>query len=144
MIGKVLLTFSVLLQSIGPYVFDYNYTHVFNPTWMPHAKFHNGQTMFMGVCLGMATLYYTHRLTPVGVPAADSILTAVIFGSIYWVTAFSALLYPDSKAADPEFGEGFPQLKPSSARLITAWRGISSGLCERAGWMSRLRLRFVF
>jgi hypothetical protein len=64
--------------------------------------------MSTGVCLGMAMLYYTYRPLPEGGSAADSILTVAIFGSVYWVAAFSAILYPGSMAVDPEFGEGFP------------------------------------
>lgn len=71
----------------------------------------------------MATLDYTYRPLPEGGPAADSILTAAIFGSIYWVTAFGAILYPGSMAVDPEFGEGFPQKFPFGAGLVVVWVG---------------------
>jgi hypothetical protein len=39
----------------------------------------------------------------------DSLMTAAIFGSLYWLTGLSVILYPGSLAVDPEFGEGFPQ-----------------------------------
>ena len=29
--------------------------HLFNPRWPPHAKFHNCQTMVMGIFLGLIT-----------------------------------------------------------------------------------------
>ena len=43
--GKVLLSLVGLFTSTGCYFADWSDTHVFNPKWPPHAKFHNGQTM---------------------------------------------------------------------------------------------------
>jgi hypothetical protein len=79
-----------------------------NPNWPPHARFHNGQTMSTGLALGLLTLYYTWR-TPTLHGARDSIFTAGILGSLYFITAASAILYPGTLWIDPEFGEGSPQ-----------------------------------
>lgn len=122
MLGRICLTLSALAQLLGPFIADFNETHVLNPRWPPHARFHNGQTMSMGVCLALATLYYTHRPV-VGAEATDSILTATIFGSLYWVTGLSAILYPGSKGMDPEFGEGFPQFRLFVGLLGLTWTG---------------------
>jgi hypothetical protein len=81
MLGKALLTLSAIGQILGPFIADFNHTHVKNPKWPPHAKFHNGQTMSMGLCLGLATLYYTYR--PKGAHNGDDFFTAAIFGSLY-------------------------------------------------------------
>lgn len=64
--------------------------------------------MSTGLCLGLLTAYYTWRSTPM--PAPDSLRTAAIFGSLYFATALSGILYPDAKGIDPEFGDGFPQV----------------------------------
>lgn len=90
--------------------------------------------MSMGVCLALGTLYYTYRL--VGQEAAvDSLFTAAIFGSLYWITGLSAILYPGSKGMDLEFGEGFPQFW----LLWPCWdlRGLSGGW-RRLGWLEGL------
>jgi len=55
MLSHIFLTFA-LLQTIGPFIFDFDHTHVYNPKWSPHARFHNGQTISTGVCLGMAAV----------------------------------------------------------------------------------------
>jgi hypothetical protein len=134
MLGRICLTVSALAQLTGPFIADFNETHVLNPRWPPHAKFHNGQTMSMGACLAVATLYYTHR--PVTVAnAADNLLTATIFGSMYWITGLSAILYPGSSGVDPEFGEGFPQLPLFGSLLGLTWAGF---WLERRG-LSRFR-----
>jgi hypothetical protein len=40
--GRILLTLVALVTGLGGYVMDWNETHVYNPHWTPHAKFHNG------------------------------------------------------------------------------------------------------
>ncbi|KAG8532060.1 uncharacterized protein KY384_003697 [Bacidia gigantensis] len=105
--GRICLTLTGLATAIGPYVADWNKTHVKNPKWPPHAKFHNGQTMSTGLCLGLLTIYYTWQ--PYTAATAFSLRTAAIFGSLYGATALSGILYPGALAIDPEFGEGFPQ-----------------------------------
>lgn len=106
MLGKALLTLSAAGSILGPFIADFNETHVLNPRWPPHAKFHNGQTMSMGLGLGLATLFYTWRsMSSTSVEMArDSLFTAAVFGSMYWVTGLSAILYPGTLAVDPEFG----------------------------------------
>ena len=114
-LGRILLTLCGLFVGLSPYIADFNETHVLNPRWPPHARFHNGQTMSMGAALGLATLYYTWRDASQGrggeakAAEADSLLTAAIFGSLYWITGLSAIFYPGSAGTDPEFGEGFAQ-----------------------------------
>ncbi|QSZ32696.1 hypothetical protein DSL72_002275 [Monilinia vaccinii-corymbosi] len=133
MLGRILLTISALSQGITPFIADWNHTHVYNPRWPPHAKFHNGQTLSMGAGLCLITLYYTWRFPVFSNPnlksksekkqqapeptesilatkmTRDSMITAAIAGSLYWIAGLSAILYPGSKAMDPEFGDGFPQ-----------------------------------
>src|ERR1700712_117763 len=42
--SHILITLSTLATTIGSFAADWSPTHVFNPRWPPHAKFHNGQT----------------------------------------------------------------------------------------------------
>jgi len=132
MFGKICLTVSALAQILGPFLADFNETHVKNPRWPPHAKFHNGQTMSMGVGLALATLYYTWRTTPV-IAAKDSLFTATVFSSLYWITGLSAILYPGAKGMDPEFGEGFPQIWLFGGLLTTSWVGYWAEMGAGAG-----------
>jgi hypothetical protein len=119
--SRVCLT--LVAATLGPSCFlaDWSETHIFNPNWPPHAKFHNGQTMSMGAMLSLATLYYTWRIDVS--PDGDSIKTATVFASLYWITALAAWFFPGSLAVDPEFGTGFPQLPIFSGMLVLAWIG---------------------
>ncbi|KAI9812941.1 MAG: hypothetical protein M1827_004459 [Pycnora praestabilis] len=123
MAGRICLAISAAAQGFGPFLADFNETHVLNPRWPPHARFHNGQTMSMGLCLSIATFYYTFRRVPTAAAAADSLFAAATFGSIFYLTALSAVLYPGSKGVDPEFGEGFPQGPLFAALFGLTWLG---------------------
>ncbi|MCJ1239510.1 hypothetical protein MMC14_007506 [Varicellaria rhodocarpa] len=121
--ARALLTLNALANSLGPYMADWSASHVFNPRWPPHAKFHNGQTMSTGLLLGLAMLYYTWRS-----PTEESLRVAALLGSIYWVSGMSAILYPGALALDPEFGTGFPQLPAFATFLGMSWVGYGLGV----------------
>jgi hypothetical protein len=59
--GKVLISLVAAETAVGPYLVDWNETHIYNPAWPPHAKFHNGQTMSMGAGLAAMTLWQLWR-----------------------------------------------------------------------------------
>lgn len=107
-IGKVLISFVAAETAAGPYMFDWNETHIYNPTWPPHAKFHNTQTMSMGAALASASLW---QLWKGSFDAREALDDAAISAALYWVTQISALLYPGSKAVDPPGTARFPQAK---------------------------------
>lgn len=46
---------------IGAFSADWNATHVFNPKWTPHAKFHNAQTITLSVVTAGLTLWQLWR-----------------------------------------------------------------------------------
>jgi hypothetical protein len=105
--GKVLISLTAAGTTVGPYIFDWNETHIRNPKWPPHAKFHNAQTMSMGVALSLATLYHLWRP---GYSRA-SLDSAAISASTYWLTQLSAGLYPGTASVDPPGEDNWPQLK---------------------------------
>lgn len=123
-VGSILITLVGLTTSIGCYIADWNETHIHNPRWPPHARFHNGQTMSMGLILGLTTLYYLYRAAPTIEIRKQNLNTAAWIGSLYWITQLSAFFYPGSSAVDPEFGEGAPQLYISGAMLSSVVIGL--------------------
>ena len=74
--------------------------HIRNPRWPPHAKFHNGQTIMMGLIQGvlaLGLLFEPSRLT------LGRLLLAAIISSVYWLALFGARLFPGTAWTDPEF-----------------------------------------
>jgi len=125
-LGVILLCFPPIFLGIGSFAADFNETHVYNPNWPPHARFHNGQTMSMAALLGVAGLWYTlrSRFLPTPTLKLESLFAAAIIGSFYTVSGMSAILYPGSKGTDPEFGpDSFPQKYVFGFPLVVNWIG---------------------
>jgi hypothetical protein len=98
--GKILITIAAMWSAGGSYIFDWNHTHIYNPRWPPHAKFHNAQTMLLGTCLGLLSLWI------LWLEKLDEILKtriAVFLASFYWLTQMGSILFPGTALTDPEF-----------------------------------------
>src|SRR6186713_992130 len=89
--GKLILSFMGLFTTVSPYLADWNITHIYNPTWPPHAKFHNAQTMVLGALLGLLTLYILWIRKEVN--ALQRLNEAVIIVSLYWIAQLPAILF---------------------------------------------------
>ena len=112
--GKVLISLVAAETAVGPYLADWNETHIYNPTRPPHARFHNGQTMSMGASLAVMTLWQLWR-------AHDS-------------PATSALAYPGAKAVDPPGTATFPQWKFILPSLLLAAVGYTLERRRLGNW----------
>jgi hypothetical protein len=82
----------------GSFLADWNTTHIYNPNWPPHARFHNGQTMSVGVLLGLAALYFAWRRK--GDPRTN-LVAAGLFDAFYWISQAMAFLFPGVAWTDP-------------------------------------------
>lgn len=71
--------------------------------------------------MGLATLYYTWRSDPA--QKRESLNTAAVLSSLYYISGISAVFYPGALAVDPEFGEGNPQLYLFGANLVLSFLG---------------------
>ncbi|KAI1411062.1 hypothetical protein F5Y13DRAFT_166322 [Hypoxylon sp. FL1857] len=127
MLGRLLLTVDALGMCIGTIFADcLNETHMFNPRWRPHAKFHNAQTVSLAIILSGLTLYYTWREAKTPELRREFLKMSAITGSIYWIAGLLSILPPGTMGVDPEFGgPAFPQGKVfvafMSAGLLGAW-----------------------
>jgi hypothetical protein len=97
-------TISVIgvFTSLSPFLADFNQTHVFNPLWPPHAKFHNGQTMTLGLICGIISIYFLwFRRVSTDI---ENLKMSCLFAALYWLAMAPAILYPGTAFADPEYG----------------------------------------
>ncbi|MCZ4516881.1 hypothetical protein O4220_00025 [Rhodococcus ruber] len=98
LLGKVLLTMGALVPAVGSFVADWSPTHVYNPSWPAHAKFHLGQTLALAAGSTVVSLYLTWR------PGADvtRLRGALLAGAFFWLTQLPALLVPGAALTDPD------------------------------------------
>jgi hypothetical protein len=89
-----------ILLTVGSHLADYNETHIFNPRWTPHAKFHGGQTLMFSILLAALTIFFAWRKTT---DRLGAVLAVSGFAAAYWVAQAGAILYPGTAAFDPEF-----------------------------------------
>src|ERR1700743_1483266 len=101
-IGKLLISLVALFSAFGSYIFDWNKTHLLNPHWPPHAKFHNAQDMLMGTTTGLLALCV---LWVQKVDYRNKLGVSIILASLYWITQAGALLFPGTALTDPEFAQ---------------------------------------
>lgn len=96
--GKFLISFIAVFTVVSPYAFDWNKTHIYNPQWPPHAKFHNAQTMVLGAFLGLLSVYclwFRKNTLP-----KQKIDEGTLIAALYWLAQFPALLFPGAKLTD--------------------------------------------
>ena len=74
--------------------------HMKNPNWPPHAKFHNGQTMMMGVFAGSLSLACLFAPDPLTLPW---FFAGTAAASLYWTSLALARIFPGTAWHDPEF-----------------------------------------
>lgn len=128
--GRILLTIVAVATIIGPYIADWNHTHIYNPLWLPHAKFHDAQTMSMGALLGLFALYLLYRPEPQY--NKDTAFIVALLDAIYFLTQLSAWFYPQTAAQDPPADPyWFPQAFFASPII---------GLCGLGYWLEARRL----
>ncbi len=102
-IGAWIITLVALVTIIGPFIADWNATHIYNLRWTPHAKFHNAQTMLLGLGLGMSALWLVWRRNG---DRQTNLLAATIFAAIYYITQAGSIAFPGTALFDPEFDTG--------------------------------------
>jgi hypothetical protein len=101
---------AVALSNFGGYVADavIPFTarqHLYNPHWRPHAKFHNCQTMVIGIGLGLLSLLVLFGMRPLTLPM---FFLATALAGLYFVSMLLAPLFPGTSWTDPEFVQETP------------------------------------
>lgn len=114
-IGKLLISLVAIFTAVSPYLADWNETHIYNPLWLPHAKFHNAQTMVLGAFLGLLSIYclWLRKATA----DKQKLNEAAVLAALYWLAQLPAAFFPGTALTDPGgvkmpviFGVEFNQL----------------------------------
>ncbi|RNI27087.1 hypothetical protein EFA69_12975 [Rufibacter immobilis] len=103
--GRWLLTGVAAFTTVGGFLMDWNKTHLFNPRWTPHAKFHDAMTILLGSMLGAGSLYLLQKKD--GDRALHLKMGALLPASFFLAQAGS-FAFPGAKGMDAEFPEKIP------------------------------------
>jgi hypothetical protein len=131
------LIFTVIGASlpIAAHAADMNETHIYNPHWPPHAKFHDGQTLSMSILLGGITTFLAWKSSK-NVPMM--VAGTACAASLYFITQSAAILYPGTAYSDPR---AEPKVQPKPVRGIAAANKIDLGYLSAVLLASWLGLR---
>ena len=124
--GRIVLSVPLVAGVIAFAAFQWNTTHVFNPKWHPHARFHAVQLGLFFITLSGIALWLIWG-SGIGLPAATLLAAAVPF--VFWGGEFAALLVPGTDPSpDPGKPNTFPLLGvPVHGNLFfSAWMMVLS------------------
>ncbi|CAA9394687.1 MAG: hypothetical protein AVDCRST_MAG74-1199 [uncultured Pyrinomonadaceae bacterium] len=114
-IGKLLISLVAMFTAVSPYLADWNETHIYNPMWLPHAKFHNAQTMVLGAFLGLLAIFCLWFRQETS--NKQKLNEAAFLAALYWLAQLPAAFFPGTALTDPGgvempviFGVEFNQL----------------------------------
>jgi hypothetical protein len=105
--GKILVSLVGSSAAVGAFAADWNETHIYNPNWPPHAKFHNAQTMVFAVDLAAISLYQLWVRKPY---TRSSLRWATLFAGLFWGAQAPAILFPGTAFTDPEQAGSQPKV----------------------------------
>jgi hypothetical protein len=101
-IGRLVLSAVSAFAVVGPYLFDWNNSHIFRPQWPPHARFHGVVSAVMTSMLATAALWQLWQLWRPGRYARDGASAfATLIPLAYWGPFLVAPLVPGTGVEDP-------------------------------------------
>ena len=123
--GRMIMFAGSIAVTAGAFIADWSVTHVFNPRWPPHAKFHNGQTMSLSVMFALMTGYLLFRPAKDTAALRDNAWLAVLVASMYCAAGLTAILFPGTAWKDPEFVDApeRAQLYVFAGLVVVEWTG---------------------
>ncbi len=122
-LARCLIVGVAVVTAIGGLLADYfipssGKQHIKNPHWPPHAKFHNAQTILMGLSLGVIAIAVLFRHS---VPERGDLVMAALLASLYWLCIFAARMFPGTAFTDPEFVTGAPNVGRMPLQLFVGF-----------------------
>ena len=132
--GKLVLTLAALYPPVGAFAMDWNETHIYNPRWPAHAKFHDAQTLSLSAQCAALTLWQVWKPGPDSRSRLD---WAALLATLFVASQAPAILFPGTGWADPE-----TPLQPGRKLGIpinaSATRSSAGGSAGRVSWIVRV------
>lgn len=102
-LGRMLLALTAIFTGTAAYFADWNATHIYNPHWPPHAKFHNAQTMVLASVTALVSLWLLFSRSGAG-GRLFRLHMASLFASLYWLCLLPCIFFPGTAFYDAELG----------------------------------------
>ena len=124
--GRSILNVVAAATMVGGFAADWNRTHLFNPNWPAHARFHDAMTIAVSALLGAGGLYALNRkgLDPERDTAVGAVLPA-----FFWASMGAAFAFPGAQGLQAEF----PNLVPRVRGVLIDERFASAGMLGLIG-----------
>jgi hypothetical protein len=106
--GRQGLTSVAALTAVGGFLVDRNRTHLFNPNWPPHAKYHDAQTIFLGSLLGASGLFFLRKK---GADPQRDLTLGALLPSFFWVAQAASFAFPGAEGFEAEFPEKVSRIR---------------------------------
>jgi small-conductance mechanosensitive channel len=131
-VARWLVAFVAFVTAIGGLMADYfipssGAQHIKNPRWPPHAKFHNAQSILMGLTLGALSIVLLFQGSHL---SKGRLLLSALLASIYWLCIFAAPIFPGTAFSDPEFAAVNPSPMGIPAQLFIGFVLVAILLCS--------------
>ncbi|OUM41836.1 DUF6640 family protein [Arthrobacter sedimenti] len=107
--GQAILRGVAVVTAVGGFVMDLNRTHMFNPQWTPHAKFHDAQTIVLGALLGGSSLGLLVRQAPS--PQVRAPALAAVLSAFFWIALELSFLFPGARGLEAEVPSLVPRIR---------------------------------
>ena len=104
-IGRRTLRALALTTAVSGFVADWNRTHLFNPNWPPHARFHDAMTIALGTGLGGSALYLLRD----GADEREIAIGAAL-PALFWASLGAAFTFPGTAGLEAEFPQYVPRV----------------------------------
>lgn len=106
---------------VGGFAADWNRTHLFNPNWPPHARFHDAMTIAVSGLLGAGGLYALNRK---GLDRERGTALGAVLPAFFWASMGAAFAFPGAQGLQAEF----PHLIPRVRGVWINERFVSAGM----------------
>jgi hypothetical protein len=94
--GRWILSGVAVMLATNGFLGDWNRTHLFNPRWTPHSKYHDALTLLLGAGLGGMSLRALWRKEP-------DLETAALLPAIFWASMAGSFAFPGAGSIAREF-----------------------------------------
>lgn len=115
-----ILKFVAGAEIVAGFLVDWNRTHLFNPKWTPHAKFHDALSISMASMNGVLALYLLEKKS-----LSDPVKLAAMVLAVPCLAMGMAYAFPGAKGLEAEF----PEVVPKVGKVyLSEWLVCVSGL----------------